>query len=185
MPVTLQLTNAPDARFLTTHLRALLKLLKITSGNWSITFVCDQEMKQLHARTMNDPTTTDVLTFDLRDPPTIKNKNLKIKNSVDLDTVICLDEARRRAKELKHPLTHELLLYALHSLLHVQGYDDLTPKDAQKMHRREDQLLVALGIGAVYRKQQKQPDTAGPDVPPSPAKSKIKNPNSKIPRAPS
>ena len=150
MSVTLQLANAPDAPFLTRHLRALLKLLKISSGSWSITFVRDAEMKQLHARTMNDPTTTDVLTFDLRDPP-IKNPKSKLKNTLDLDTVICLDEARRRAKDLHHPLKHELLLYALHSLLHVQGYDDLTEKDAQKMHRREDELLVALGIGPVYR----------------------------------
>ena len=144
MPVTLQLTHAPDPPFLTTRLRALLQLLKITTGNWSITLVRDPAMKQLHARTMNDPTTTDVLTFDLRD-------SARKKASLDLDTVICLDEARRRAKELHHPLNHELLLYALHSLLHVQGYDDLTQKDAQKMHRREDQLLVALGIGPVYR----------------------------------
>jgi probable rRNA maturation factor len=88
-----------------------------------------------------------------------------------LDTVICLDEARRRAGELGHTVHKELLLYCVHSLLHVQGYDDVTAAGARRMHAREDEILVALGIGPVYR--GKKPD----------GKSKIKNQKSKRPEA--
>lgn len=127
--------------FLRTHLLTLLTHLQIQKADWSITLVSDAAMTALHARTMNIATTTDVLTFDLRSSPT---------DPLELDTVICFDEAARRSTELKHPVTHELLLYAIHSLLHTQGYDDRTRYDAQKMHRREDQLLQLLGLPPVY-----------------------------------
>lgn len=128
-------------------LRRVLALLRVRSGHWSITFVTDRAMTELHARTMNLPTTTDVLTFDLRDAASpARGRHAQL----DLDTVICADQAARRAQELAHPLAHELLLYAIHSLLHVQGYDDLTAPDAARMHRREDALLIALGIGPVF-----------------------------------
>jgi hypothetical protein len=53
---------------------------------------------------------------------------------------------------LRHSLRNELLLYAIHSLLHVQGYDDVKAQDAAEMHRREDEILLRLGVGAVYEK---------------------------------
>jgi probable rRNA maturation factor len=139
-------TAVADMRWLKQHLLKTLKLLRIQTAEWSITIVNDKEMTALHARTMNLPTTTDVLTFDLRDDASITKEGIE----VELDTVLCLDEAKRRAKELNHPLRQELLLYAIHSLLHVQGYDDRKKSDAAQMHRREDTLLIALGVGPVY-----------------------------------
>jgi rRNA maturation RNase YbeY len=124
-------------------LRAVLKAEKIKRGEWRINVVKDAAMKRLHRNSMNDPTTADVLTFDLRD--------LDCKaGSVDLDTVVCYDVAKREAKRRGHGVTDELLLYMVHSLLHVCGYDDLNEKAAARMHRREDELLERIGIGAVY-----------------------------------
>ncbi len=103
-------------------------------------------MITLHDRTMRIPTTTDVLTFDLRDAAASDVEGC----AVELDTVLCRDEAIRRATDHRHGPLQELLLYAIHSLLHVQGYDDRRKADAARMHRREDALLIALGVGAVY-----------------------------------
>jgi probable rRNA maturation factor len=151
MSIQLSITNhtrgAVDIQWLERHLRKLLKLQKVAAGNWSITIVNDREMKSLHQRTMNNAATTDVLTFDLRD----KTEPVALARALDLDTILCRDEAARRAKELHHSINHELLLYALHSLLHVRGYDDLTPRRHARMHRREDTLLIALGIGPLYK----------------------------------
>ena len=138
-------------RWLKQHLLRTLRLLHIKNAEWSITIVNDKEMTALHARTMNLATTTDVLTFDLRDDASATKEGVE----VELDTVLCRDEAARRAKELAHPLRQELLLYAIHSLLHVQGYNDLKKSDAAQMHRREDTLLIALGVGPVYGKNAK------------------------------
>jgi probable rRNA maturation factor len=157
-----------DLRWLKRLLLQTLKLLRIRIAEWSITIVDDRTMITLHARTMNLPTTTDVLTFDLRDPPSqsppsaMARANVRAKRihpldqegvDVELDTVVCRDEAARRAKEFTHPLREELLLYAIHSLLHVQGYNDVKKSDAATMHRREDTLLIALGVGPVYGKK--------------------------------
>jgi probable rRNA maturation factor len=107
-------------------------------------------MAALHEQYLDLPTTTDVLTFDLRDDLSDTREG----SAVMLDTVVCADEAGRRAAELGHSVDHELLLYCVHSLLHVQGYDDGTRAAAARMHAREDGLLQALGVGAIYHGRQ-------------------------------
>lgn len=102
---------------------------------FTVQLVNDQVMSQLHARHMNDPTTTDVLTF---------------ADGNEVDVAVCVDEARRRAAELGHDLSRELLLYSLHGLLHAVGFDDREPADFERMHAEEDRLLAAIGIAATF-----------------------------------
>jgi len=130
-------------RWLARRLRALLGFLKMRRGQRALPVVDDQTMRALHKRTMNDAASTDVITFDMRDENT--------SDPIDLDTVVCRDVAVERAKEYGHALEAELLLYAVHSLLHVRGYDDRTAAGAARMHRREDALLIRLGVGAIYK----------------------------------
>ena len=151
LTLTNQSARPVDEPWLRRKLQALARLLKV-NGQWSITIVDDSAMKILHNRTMKDPTTTDVLTFDLRDQHQGKRQK---KNAIDLDTVVCRDVAARRARDLGHSVEQELLLYSLHSLLHVQGYDDTTRPGFERMHRREDALLIALGVGPLYHAQRR------------------------------
>ena len=102
---------------------------------FTVQLVNDGVMSQLHARHMNDPTTTDVLTF---------------ADGNEVDVAVCVDEARRRAAELGHDLSRELLLYSLHGLLHAVGFDDREPSDFERMHAEEDRLLAAIGIAATF-----------------------------------
>ena len=44
----------------------------------------------------------------------------------------------------------EVLLYALHGMLHLCGFDDRTAKDFAVMHEREDDILKKLGVGRVF-----------------------------------
>lgn len=147
--VLIQVANQTRRRvagaYLQGHLQNVLGLQKVRGGEWAITVVGDRAMAALHERAMNLATTTDVLTFDLRDRGGT--------SELDLDTVICIDEAARRARELGHSVQEELLLYAIHSLLHVCGYDDVTAHQAARMHRREDAILLALGVGPVFAKR--------------------------------
>lgn len=129
-------------------IRSAAKMLGVSGGDWTISFVDDEAMMELHQRSMGLATTTDVLTFDLSDAAEVPAE----RSTIELDTVICIDEAARRAAELGHPLLHEVLLYGVHSLLHVLGHDDTTPAKSKAMHRREDEILTALGIGPVFHK---------------------------------
>ena len=44
----------------------------------------------------------------------------------------------------------ELILYIVHGLLHICGYDDLTPEEKCIMRARERAILSELGLTAIY-----------------------------------
>ncbi len=110
-------------------------------GELSLALVRDRRMAQLHREFCGVAGTTDVLTFDLRDPR---------RGPTEAEIVLCVDEAARQAQHLGHSLRAELLLYVVHGLLHLAGHDDHEPRAAAAMHRAEDRLLTRLGVGAVY-----------------------------------
>ena len=66
------------------------------------------------------------------------------------EIVIGYETALREGTARQHPVGHEVLLYAVHGLLHLLGYDDHDEADAQAMHACEDEMLAELGIGPVY-----------------------------------
>ncbi len=106
-----------------------------------LALVGDDEMSTLHERHKQIEGTTDVLTFDLRDDP---------QGPLDVDIVVCVDEAQRQADSHNIDLKRELLLYFLHGLLHCLGYDDHDDASFAAMHAREDEVLAAIGVGATF-----------------------------------
>ncbi|MCC6581746.1 MAG: rRNA maturation RNase YbeY [Phycisphaeraceae bacterium] len=122
------------------HIARLAGVRKMTLG---IALIGDEAMADLHVRYKQVPGTTDVLTFDLAGDPD--------QGVVEGDLAICLDEASRQAAERGHELKLEVLLYAVHGLLHLLGHDDVKPAEAAAMHEQEDDLLTQAGHGAVYR----------------------------------
>jgi len=137
-------------RWLGDRLNAAADRLGVTDLSLSVVVVDDDRMATLHARYSGETGTTDVLTFDLRDEPFDGSPEAGLTPPVEGELVLCLDEARRRAAERGHPVDKELLLYAVHGLLHLVGYDDHDPEDRRRMHAREDELLEAIGVGPVY-----------------------------------
>lgn len=107
----------------------------------TVKVVDDAAMLALHERHRGEAATTDVLTFDSSAPG----------GPIEADIVVCADVAARRAAEHDHVLERELLLYALHGVLHCAGFDDRTPDDFEAMHAEEDRILTATGIGPTFR----------------------------------
>ena len=103
--------------------------------------VGDAEMIRLHRVHSGQPATTDVLTFPAHAGG----------EPIEVDIVACADEAARRAAEFGHAVDRELLLYAIHGLLHCCGHDDHEPEAHERMHAEEDRILRALGVGATFR----------------------------------
>ena len=106
----------------------------------AVELVDDARMTALHGRFMDDPTTTDVLTFAQNTPGT----------PIDCDVAVCVDEAARRGAGRPHGTREELLLYVLHALLHACGFDDRDPASHAAMHAEEDRILVACGFGPLF-----------------------------------
>ncbi|MHC5002272.1 MAG: rRNA maturation RNase YbeY [Planctomycetota bacterium] len=106
-----------------------------------VSFVHDAQMAGLHEAHCDIPGTTDVLTFVASAPG----------KPIEVDIAVCVDEARRRAGHGRHAVERELLLYCVHGVLHAAGYDDHEPAAFEAMHRKEDEILEAIGVGPVFR----------------------------------
>jgi probable rRNA maturation factor len=108
----------------------------------SVALVGDARMSDLHKRFMGIAGPTDVLTF-----PTETDSRDRVTSG---EVVVCVPEAKRQAGARKIPVQHELLLYALHGMLHLLGYDDRTDRAFRVMHHTEDALMSKLGLGPVF-----------------------------------
>ncbi len=58
------------------------------------------------------------------------------------------ETARRVAGELGADAGEEVILYLVHGLLHLCGYDDLDDEQVVEMRRREAELLELLAVTA-------------------------------------
>jgi len=132
----------PLATFIRRRLSQALSLVKTDLRELSVALVGDRRMSELHRRFMNLPGPTDVLTFEI--------EHDSRGRCIAGETILCVPEARRQARARGVELRHELLLYAIHGLLHLSGFDDRTAAGYRKMHRMEDRILTRLGIGAVF-----------------------------------
>jgi len=129
--------------YLRRQLRRAHAILRPMLIDFSLAVVNDARMSDLHIRFMNIAGPTDVLTFplDLHDGG----------EATSGEVIVCLPEARRRAKDHGVPVRDEVLLYALHGMLHLAGFDDRTARDFARMHRTEDDILARLGVGPVFQ----------------------------------
>lgn len=109
----------------------------------SVRILGDESMSEAHRRWCDVDGTTDVLTFDSHET-----------DGLHVDLMICIDEARRRALEFGHDERRELLLYAVHGLLHGLGHDDHDPEAFTAMHHEEDRVLREIGVGPVFRPEE-------------------------------
>ncbi|MCK6448952.1 MAG: rRNA maturation RNase YbeY [Planctomycetes bacterium] len=101
---------------------------------WSVVFVSDRELAALHAQWLDDPSTTDVITFDLEGGAGPAGELY-----VSVDRAVAVSRARGGSVE------RELALYLVHGVLHLCGYDDRLPSARRRMRRAERRVLESLG----------------------------------------
>ncbi len=99
-------------------------------GEIGIWICTDDEIADLHQRFMNIDGPTDVLSF-AGDPPYLG------------DVAISYETAEMQAFDVGHPIQREIAYLALHGLLHLLGYDDLTVYDRKRMLAYQDELIDA------------------------------------------
>lgn len=126
--------------------RATLERHGIRTAHLSIALVDDARMARLHERHLGRRGSTDVLTFDLG----TGNGRSDHDTVIDGEIVVSVDTASREADARGHSVEAELALYVVHGTLHLLGYGDDDDKDAARMHRIEDEILVHIGLGVVY-----------------------------------
>jgi probable rRNA maturation factor len=121
-------------------LEAALAEARIRSAGLTILLVDDARSAELHGRHFADPTTTDVMTFpDGSEDPATGRVHLG-------DLAVCVDVAAREGRARGRNTGDELTLYCLHGLLHLIGYDDVTPRKQARMWAAQRRLLAKAGI---------------------------------------
>ncbi|MBI5431582.1 MAG: rRNA maturation RNase YbeY [Planctomycetes bacterium] len=105
------------------------------SAWFSVVFVSDLELARLHAEWLDDPTVTDVITFDLGDEP----------GGPVGELFVSVDRARAIAAERGGSEARELALYVVHGVLHLCGHDDHADGARRRMRREERRVLAELG----------------------------------------
>ena len=99
------------------------------------------EMARLNRLYLGVRGPTDVLSFDLAEGRA---------RELAAQIVVCADMAVDQARRRGHSARREVMLYVVHGLLHLMGYDDATKAGAGRMHAREDELLGRFGEGAAF-----------------------------------
>jgi len=102
-------------------------------GELSISFLTDPALARLHADYLDDPTTTDVITFE---------GDESIGHAGDV--CVSVDTALAYAQKHDLPFAEELLRYVIHGWLHLAGYDDLQPRKKRRMRAAEERALKLL-----------------------------------------
>ena len=105
------------------HLRSLSHL--------DIALVDDGRIARIHGVFLNDPTPTDVITFEYG------------------EIVASAETARRMAGELHLPFEEELVRYVIHGLLHLAGHDDHDLDEARIMHGIQEEIVRETQLSAV------------------------------------
>ncbi len=102
-----------------------------------VALIDDETMAGLHERFLGKKGPTDVLSFPHG------------------EIVVSADTARREAEARGIKPIDELVLYVVHGALHLDGYDDRTPKQREEMRRAERRVLTKLGLGDVFGAEAK------------------------------
>lgn len=147
-----ELSDCGVEGWLDQQVRRAIGLCGVTRAEINLVIVADEEMAQLHEQYTGVAGTTDVLTFNMAEsaeggsPP----GSDQVPATLEADLILCLDEARRQTEQRDHEPRHELLLYAIHGLMHLLGEDDHDEDAYQRMHAREDALLQQMGFGPLF-----------------------------------
>ena len=121
------------ARSQISNLKSQVASSAAPAGELSITFLTDPALAKLHADYLDDPTTTDVITFE-------GDESLGHAG----DICVSVDTALAYSKKHDIPFAEELARYVIHGWLHLAGYDDLQPRKKRRMRAAEERALKLL-----------------------------------------
>lgn len=122
--------EAPQMAFLERVVGAVRTFVGRSDLRVSILFTDDARIAGLHGQFLGDPTPTDVMSFDL---------------DGDAELVVSVETAAREAGRAV-PVHHEVALYVVHGLLHLNGFDDIDVDDRARMRDAEREVLASIDV---------------------------------------
>jgi len=138
--MTIEVTNTSGQLVPTAEMTSLMthamKALELNPDcDLNIAFVEDDYMTELHIKWMDEPGTTDVLSFPM-DMPEEPGEAVTLG-----DIVISPVVAAAQAITQGHSTEHEIYILATHGLLHIIGYDHADKADEKIMFELQEKIV--------------------------------------------
>ena len=114
----------------------------------SVTFVDNEEIRDLNKKFRSIDKATDVLSFPLFDYEG-ESEEPPVDEMLGMlgDIVLSLEQADLQAKEYGHSFEREVAFLTVHSMLHLLGYDHETgEEDEADMRRRQSDVMDLMGL---------------------------------------
>jgi probable rRNA maturation factor len=114
--------------------KALAEVIELCQGDSTlqeldeveVNLVDDDTIAGLHLQFMAIPGPTDVITFDHG------------------EIYLSVETAESQAREYANDFEKEIMLYIIHGLLHLAGYDDATQRQSDRMEELQSAILARV-----------------------------------------
>jgi probable rRNA maturation factor len=152
-----QRTLAVDRRRIRRAVQAILKDHGIRQAEIGVAVVDDATIARLHGEFLADGTPTDVLSFLLTSG----------EGQLEGEVVVSAETAAAAAPRFRLAPADELLLYIIHGVLHLVGYDDAAPKPRAAMLRKQRAYLRQARSGNYQAHSNPSDSPSNPTPPPA------------------
>ncbi|MCL2004566.1 MAG: rRNA maturation RNase YbeY [Planctomycetaceae bacterium] len=110
----------------------------IKSGKINVVFVDGDTMLQYNRDFLQHDYPTDSISF--------RTEDRRAEGYLEGEVLACTEIAKERADEFGWTAGEELLLYVVHGMLHLVGFDDTDSEQRAVMQEKERIYLAMLGI---------------------------------------
>lgn len=112
----------------------------------SVTFVDNEQIRELNAQYRNKDSATDVLSFPMGENG-VYDVNHDTGAKILGDIVLSMETALEQADRFGHGLDREVGYLTAHSMLHLLGYDhENGGMERVRMREKEEMVMTQLGL---------------------------------------
>ena len=130
-----------------------LKFFDLTDNvEISVMLTDNEEIRTLNKLHRNIDRATDVLSFPMfeyDEAGNIQEEFAELNETGEVclgDIVISLERAAEQAEEYGHSYEREIGFLTVHSMLHLLGYDHMTPEEEKEMFGYQEEILKVMGL---------------------------------------
>jgi len=114
----------------------------------SLTFVTNDEIREINREYRGKDSPTDVISFAMEEQG---EGEIEIIGEEDIpavlgDIIISIERAKEQAEEYGHSYKRELGFLTVHGFLHLLGYDHMNETDEREMFGKQDEILHSFGL---------------------------------------
>ncbi len=113
----------------------------------SVSFVDNAYIRELNREYRGVDKHTDVLSFPMYEPSELDSAECELGGALLGDVVISVERAREQAAELGNSFLREVAFLAVHSTLHLLGYDHERSKEDDELQcEKQRRIITGLSI---------------------------------------